>query len=297
MDEEFVYEEHGNKIKYIRLTIIIVLLIGLGLFLYKRFMFDAKDKVVYEVGDTYKEDVSAYVNNTILNKDKYKLIVDDHFKVEDGKVTKAGNYTFTVRYNGKDSKVAVEVKDTKAPEVTLQELTVGLDEDFEVDLFIATCNEYSKPCVASYKNPSDEDLYKKEGTHKVSIIVKDLYDNQVVKDTKLIVKKGYSLSDEMKKDLTPVRLSRDYGDWDKKTYVVSYVKALDPEEVTTNDRYRYLYEMAEDDLSNYLPVGYEGSIVDDGEIIYVYNKYNYIVGFLYRATLSDGRIVYLTNGE
>jgi hypothetical protein len=101
----------------------------------------------------------------------------------------------------------------------------------------------------------------------------------------------------MKKDLTPVRLSRDYGDWDKKTYVVSYVKALDPEEVTTNDRYRYLYEMAEDDLSNYLPAGYEGSIVDDGEIIYVYNKYNYIVGFLYRATLSDGRIVYLTNGE
>ena len=70
MEEEFVYEEHGNKIKYIRLTIGVILLIGLGLFLYKRFMFDAKDKVVYEVGDTYKEDVSAYVNNTILDKDK-----------------------------------------------------------------------------------------------------------------------------------------------------------------------------------------------------------------------------------
>lgn len=297
MEEEFVYEEHGNKIKYIRLTIGVILLIGLGLFLYKRFMFDAKDKVVYEVGDTYKEDVSAYVNNTILDKDKYKLIVDDHFKVEDGKVTKAGNYTFTVRYNGKDTKVAVEVKDTKAPDVTLQELTVGLDEDFEVDLFIATCNEYSKPCVASYKNASDEELYKKEGTHKVSIIVKDLYDNQVTKETKLTVKKGYSLADEMKKDLNPARLSHDYGDWDKKTYVVSYVKALDPEEATTNDRYRYLYEMASDDLSNYLPSGYEGSTVTDGEIIYVYNKYNYIVGFLYRAELSDGRIVYLTNGE
>ena len=83
----------------------------------------------------------------------------------------------------------------------------------------------------------------------------------------------------------------------KKTYVVTYVSAIDPVEVTKNDRYRYLYEMAEDNLSNYLPSGYEGLTVTDGEIIYVYNRYNYVVGFLYRATLSDGRTVYLTNGE
>ena len=55
--------------------------------------------------------------------------------------------------------------------------------------------------------------------------------------------------------------------------------------------------MAEDDLSLYLPSGYEEDTVVDGEIIYVYNRYNYIIGFLYRANLSSGKTVYLTNGE
>lgn len=297
MNEEFVYEEHGNKKKFLLLTLFLVVIIVFALFLYKRYMFDAKSKVVYEVGDTYKEDVSEYVKNKIINKDKYKLIVDDHFKVEDGKVSKAGNYTFTIRYNGKDTKVPVEVKDTKAPEVTLQDITVGLNEEFEPDEFILTCNEYSKPCIASYKKESDAELYKKEGTYKVNIIVKDLYENSVTKEAKLTVKKGYSFENEKKKNLEPVRLSHDYGDWDKKTYVVSYTSAIDPTEVSKNDRYRYLYEMAEDDLSLYLPSGYEGDIVVDGEIIYVYNRYNYITGFLYRANLSSGKTVYLTNGE
>ena len=45
----------------------------------------------------------------------------------------------------------VEVKDTKAPEVELQNLIVGLDEEYEPDEFIAVCNEYSKPCTASFK--------------------------------------------------------------------------------------------------------------------------------------------------
>lgn len=297
MDEEFYIEETNNKRKYITLTLVMLCLIGIGFFLYKKYLFDPKTLVVYEVGDTYKDDVSEYVNNTIINKDRYKLIVDDHFKVEDGKVTKAGKYTFTIRHNSKDTKVAVEVKDTKAPEVELQNLIVGLDEEYEPDEFIAVCNEYSKPCTASFKKESDAELYKKEGTYKVSLIVKDLYDNSVTKEANLTVKKGYSLANEKKKDLTPVRLSQDYGDWDKKTYVVTYVSAIDPVEVTKNDRYRYLYEMAEDNLSNYLPSGYEGLTVTDGEIIYVYNRYNYVVGFLYRATLSDGRTVYLTNGE
>ena len=296
MEEEF-YVETGNKKKYILLTITIVVIIAVCLFLYKKYIFNAKTKVVFEVGDKMTYELSDYVNNTILDKDKYKLIVDDHLKVEDGIITSAGNYTFTIKYNGKSTKVDVEVKDTKAPDVEVQDLTVGLNEEFDTDEFVSVCNEYSKPCVVSYKNESDVDLYKKEGTHKVTIIIKDLYDNSVTKNVTLTVKKGYSLDEEKKKNLEPYRLSHDYGDWDRKTYVVKYVTAFDQSDVKNNNKYTYLYDMADDELSNYLPLGYEGSTIVDGEIIYVYNKYNYVTGFLYRATLSNDKVVYLTNGE
>ena len=297
MDEE-LYVETGNKKKYITLTITILVIIAVCLFLYKKYIFNAKTKVVYEVGDKMSYNVSDYVNNTILDMDKYKLIVDDHLKVEDGIITSAGNYTFTIKYNKKDTKVEVEVKDTKAPEVQVHDLTVGLDEEFETDEFVSSCTEYSKPCTVSYKNESDNELYKKEGTHKVTIIIKDTYNNSVTKNVTLTVKKGYSLENEKKKDLEPFRLSHDYGDWDKKTYVVKYVTAFDQSEAVKNsNKFSYLYDMASDEINDYLPSGYEGLTVEDGEIIYVYNKYNYVVGFLYRATLSNGTVVYLTNGE
>ena len=296
MEEEF-YVETGNKKKYILLTITIVVIIAVCLFLYKKYIFNAKTKVVFEVGDKMTYELSDYVNNTILDKDKYKLIVDDHLKVEDGIITSAGNYTFTIKYNGKSTKVDVEVKDTKAPDVEVQDLTVGLNEEFDTDEFVSVCNEYSKPCVVSYKNESDVDLYKKEGTHKVTIIIKDLYDNSVTKNVTLTVKKGYSLDEEKKKNLEPYRLSHHYGAQDRKTYVVKYVPAFDQSDVKNNNKYTYLYDMADDELSNYLPLGYEGSTIVDGEIIYVYNKYNYVTGFLYRATLSNDKVVYLTNGE
>ena len=51
MDEEFYFEEHGNKKKYITLTIVVVILIAIGLFLYNKYMFHIKSEVVYEVGD------------------------------------------------------------------------------------------------------------------------------------------------------------------------------------------------------------------------------------------------------
>ena len=296
MDEEFYYEEHGNKKKYLTLTIFIVILIALGLFLYNKYMFHIKSEVVYEVGDKISYDVSSYVKNTILDKDKYKLTLDEHLKIENDVIVKAGEYEFTLKYNGSTKKGKIVVKDTKAPEVEVKELTVGLDEEFDTSEFITVCNEYSKPCTATFKKDSDNELYKKEGTYNVTIVIKDEYNNEVTKNTKLIVKKGYSLAQEKIKDLTVDHISPDFGDWDHKSYAVKYAKAFDSSDVS-NERFTYLYDMLDDDLSGYLPSGYEGSSIVDTEVINIYNKYNYIVGFAVRAQLANGKYIYLTNGE
>ena len=296
MDEDFYFEEHGNKKKYLTLTIVIVILIGIGLFLYNKYIFHIKSEVVYEVGDKISYDASTYVKNTILDKEKYKLILDEHLKIENDVIVKAGEYDFTLKYNGSTKKGKIIVKDTKAPDVQVKDLTVGLDEEFETSEFITVCNEYSKPCNVTYKKQSDEELYKKEGTHNVTLIIKDAYDNQVTKDVKLTVKKGYSLAQEKIKDLSIDHISPDYGDWDRKSYAVKYAKAFDSADVS-NERFTYLYDMLEDDLSGYLPSGYEGSTIVDTEVINIYNKYNYIVGFAVRAELPNGKYIYLTNGE
>ncbi len=296
MDEDFYYEETGNSKKYLILTITIITLIAIGLFLYKKYMFNIKTEVIYEVGDKISYDVSNYVNNTILDKDKYKLTLDEHLKIEDDVIIKAGEYEFYLKYNGSTKKGKVIVKDTKAPEVQVKELTVGLNEEFEPSEFVTVCNEYSKPCNISYKKESDNELIKKEGTYSVTLVIKDAYDNQVTKDTKLTVKNGYSLANEKIKDLKIDHISPDYGDWDHKSYAVKYAKAFDSSDIS-NERFTYLYDMLADDLSGYLPSGYEGSTIIDTEVIYIYNQYNYIVGFAVRAELSDGKFIYLTNGE
>jgi len=296
MEEDFYYEETGNRKKYLVLSIAIVLIIGICLFLYKKYMFSIKNEVVYEVGDKISYDVSTYVNNTILDKDKYKLTLDEHLKIENGIIVKAGEYEFDLKYNGTNKEGKIIVKDTTPPDVQIKELTVGLNEEFEVSEFITVCNEYSKPCTASFKKESDNELYKKEGTYNVSIVIKDEYDNKVTKDTKLIVKKGFSLADEKIKDLSVDHISPDFGDWDHKSYAVKYAKAFDSADIA-NERFTYLYDMLDDDLSGYLPSGYEGSTIIDTEVVYIYNKYNYIVGFAVRAQIGENKYIYLTNGE
>ena len=81
MDEDFYYEEHGNKKKYLILTIVVVILIGIGLFLYNKYIFHIKSEVVYEVGDKISYDASTYVKNTILDKEKYKPTADKNKKI------------------------------------------------------------------------------------------------------------------------------------------------------------------------------------------------------------------------
>ena len=58
-----------------------------------------------------------------------------------------------------------------------------------------------------------------------------------------------------------------------------------------------LEEKNNNNLSKYLEDKYKGKTIKSSEVIAVYNKYHYIIGFACRATLSDGTITYLTNGE
>ena len=71
MNEEFVYEEHGNKKKFLLLFLFLVVIIVFGLFLYKRYMFAAKAKVVNPNIPTQPKDNA--VNTTInIKPTKYK---------------------------------------------------------------------------------------------------------------------------------------------------------------------------------------------------------------------------------
>lgn len=85
------------------------------------------------------------------------------------------------------------VKDTTAPTVTVKEITVGVNEEFEPYEFLDSCDDLSLPCKTSYKKDSYAKLNEKAGKYDLEIVVEDKYGNKVSKDVVLNVSETESL--------------------------------------------------------------------------------------------------------
>ena len=287
---EDIYIEQTNGKTIFKTLLVIIFLIGLliGGYIYFHNKNILKlNKVTIELGEKVPTDIEVYVKNKVTNINDYELNINSVNVNEQGLTDTVGEYTFIVKYGNQKKEGKVVVKDTTAPNVTLKTLTVGVNEEFLLNDFIDTCEDLSLPCKAEFKNKSDKNLLSKVGSHEITLKISDKYGNSVNKTVNLVVSNNSTLLSEKETDFTVFRTDPDYKDYDG-TITLKYDKAVSEEYLDTLEEYDAYLELASTDYSETV----EGEVTEQ-EILTLYNKYDYIIGFAVRLTLSDGSVVYV----
>lgn len=292
--DDFYYEDTSGKSVVIKLLVglvIVACVVLLSIYLINRGKLNVKT-IKLEVGSAIPTNVSSYVKGEIKDADEYTVKVNGYNLGDE--TTKTGEIEFTVTHIRETKKGTIKIVDTKAPKVEASDLTVGVGEKYSLDEFITSCEDYSKPCDVTSKNETDDEKSSTAGEYSISLTIADQAGNKVKKNVKLIVKEGYSREDDKKKDLEISKVDPTFDDFDKKNIFLSFTEAFNPTNFSA-EGYEKLYEVMDSDLSAYLPERYAGSTVETADVIYLYNRYGYIVGFAIRANLASGSHVYLTN--
>lgn len=295
MEEEiYIEESNPRKVKIVCIILLIVLSIFFLAYLYFKSHYTLTLKTIkIEAGEKLSEDLEFYLENKILDKSDYTLYLSDVPTNDKGILDEVGEYTYKVRYKNITKKGKFIVKDTVAPSVETVDLTIGVKEEYDIGDFILECNDYSRPCDVSYKDEDDANLQKKAGNYDFKIVVSDSEGNKVTKTVRLNVKKNYSYENKKKSDLKVDHIDPDYKDWNNKM-ILTYSKGVNELELDEDDRYQYLLDLSGDDLNMYLPVEYSTNHIEEAEIIFVYNKYDYIIGYAIRVKIDTGEYLYLT---
>lgn len=286
MDEDFYIEDHYKRNAVI--VILIILLVIGGLYYgyknyYKKNYLKIKD-VTVELGSKLSTDIKDYIKCN--NYDDYKLDLSAIVTDSDGKVSSVGEYAFKVIKKDVISRGKVFVKDTTKPIVGVNDLTVGVNEEYNAYDFVNTCTDLSMPCVVSFKDANDGDLSSKVGNYKIEIIISDNANNKVNKTVKLTVKEGYSFKEVKEKDFNVDHTSNDKSNWNN-TYTIKFEKALEEESTEFNELLES-YGIKE--------FSYDKNIKEK-EIIVIYNKYNYALGLSIKVTFDDNSYEFVTEDK
>ncbi len=132
------------------------------------------------------------LGNKLQKKDillNYEEDKDSLSQTEIDKINKkeVGEYELKVKINGEEEIVKIIIKDTKAPELKLKNVTIYDDEKVSgKDAFIVSAKDASGEVKTNLKTEID---YKKIGTQKITIEAKDKYGNKVEKTANLTIKK------------------------------------------------------------------------------------------------------------
>lgn len=293
-EEVYIEESNPHKVKITIIIILVLLSVFFIVFLFLKSRYTLTiDKVIVEVGDALPKDISEYVENKVVDESDYKLYLDNIPLDKNGKTTDIGEYTYRVKYKSITKKGTIVVQDTKVPDVEVRDLTVGVGEDYDIADFVVDCFDYSKPVNITYKKESDQNLHKKAGIYEFKIVATDQAGNKIDKNVRLIVKKGYSYEDSKSKDMTVSYVDTDYKDWNNE-YMIKFSKGVHEHELDHNEKYEDLMELSSDDMDLYLPEDKNMFVVMEQELIYIYNKYDYIIGIAVRVKLSNGEYIYLS---
>lgn len=295
MNDDFYFEESNpRKTKFIIVGILVVISLVVVFFIYYRntYILSVRKKVTVEVGSTISYDVNDYVLSKIIDESDYKISFSglDNDEI----FASVGEYTFKVKYKNITKSGKLVVEDNTPPTVVVNNLTVGVDEEFEVDDFITSCEDYSMPCTVKYKNEADENLISSDGVYTIELVISDKYDNKITKEVTLEVKKGYSRLNIIKSDLTIDHTEPSYDDWEGQM-IISYNEAINPNEVeASSEKYNEYMDILSSDLHQYMDELYVNNLITETEVIEVYNKYDYIIGYAIRVKLDNGIYIYLT---
>lgn len=282
--DDFYFEESNPKKVF--LTILLILfIIGVFFGIYKYISkrdFIKLNNVDVELGTVVSTDIKDYIKSG--KYEGYTLDVSNVHLDDEGLTDSVGEYSFTVKKNKSVLKGKIYVKDTTAPIVEVAELTVGVDEEFNVNDFLTSCTDLSGECFVSYKEDKEKDYNKAEGTYDITLTIKDKYNNTTTKTTKLIVKSDFSLADLKATNTEVTSIYPIDNDWDE-TYTLKFSKGISEE----GDQFEAkILELATHDFSKY----YEEKIKDQ-TIITIYNKYHFVLGFSVKLEFDDGTTIYV----
>lgn len=288
MEEIYIEQTSPKTIFKTILLILFVLgiLIGGYLYFHNRNILRVKN-IVVEIGEELPSNIEIYVKNDIRNINDYEINLSSIPVDSNGKTTEIGKYSYIVKYDSQVKKGKIEVKDTTPPEVTLKPLTVGVSEEFLLDDFIQSCNDLSLPCKVSLKNENDSKLFNKVGIHTIEVKVNDKYNNSVIKEVKVIVSNSDTLLDDKENDFDVIKTEPSYDDYDG-TITLKYDKCVSEEHLDELEEYNDYLELVSTDYSEL-----REAVIVEQEILTLYNKYNYIIGFTIRLTYEDGTVEYV----
>ena len=286
--EDYYVEELSNKeilFKVIITIIVVACAVLLGLYLLNKNTLHIKSEITIEAGNTLSTKVSDYVTSKIVDEKDFKIEIEN-YKLGD-KVNQVGDYKYSVKTNNQIKEGIIKVVDNTSPTVKVENLTIGVDEEYALDDFVTSCEDYSMPCTVTLKEDKD---YTEKGEYDLVLVITDKCNNKTEKNVKLTIKENYSRKTELSKDLKVANTDPKVDDFTEDKAFVIFDKAYEDE-----DRYAesYLLDLLEStDFNTCIPSGYSGTIVDN-QTIELLNKHGYIVGYAFRATLSSGDIVYL----
>ncbi len=284
MDEDFIDVTKSSKHYFIIFFLIIVIIIVLGYFLvFKKYTFSVKT-INLELGEELSSEVEDYLTKEPQNPNEYIL---DISKV---KIDEVGEYVYTVKHNNITKKGKVLVKDTTPPEFTLQELTIEEGSvDYYLGNFLESCTDISDPCLVTLKSESDLDKFSIVGTHEIEIEVADLYGNKVSATGHLNVIEEGEYVDPFSVDLEYASNSKGTLDFDGTVYL-KLSSAIPKDSDEARDK---MSEISSIDLEEYVKENYSKSTIKSSEIIELYNKNSYIIGYSIEIVLNDNKVIYV----
>ena len=272
--EEIYFEESSTKQIFIK-SLIIIFILGFcfGAFFYYKSKNTIKLRnIEVELGEPLSKNVLDYLSNGEKYSSKYKLYLDDV------NTNKVGKYQYKVRYNKHTVTGYITILDRTKPEVTVNDITIGKDEELHAMYLVSTCKDKALPCSAIFE---DERIYKKiktPGTYNTIIKVSDANGNYVKKDVTITSSKNKTFSSVMTNDLDYYSNSLEDETIEKK-----YFKKLDKAINEDTIEYEELIQtISAEDFELY-----SEKALKETKLITVYNKYGYVIGIQVMLTYTD----------
>ena len=273
--DDFYYEDSGSKYIFVKCLIIIFIvgiLIG-GFLYYKNKNTIRLKKVVVELGSKLSLDVRDYLLSGERFSSDYNLYLDDV------NINKVGTYDYKVRYNKHVKVGKIVVKDTIKPEVSVDDVTIGVNEDIKPIYLVTSCKDLALPCSAVFDDDNVISKFKNPGTYDVKIKVSDANGNSVLKNISVTVKENVNFTSVMTSDLEYYTNSINDLSLGKTLY-----KKLDVAiNEDTIDFESLLQTISVVDFNTYFD-----KEISNVQLITAYNKYGFVIGVQVLVTFDDG---------
>ena len=155
----------------------------------------AFDELYFDKSQNQVSKEEAFENNLIKNDYTKKIIANE-----------LGNFNVTIIDSDtqKEYFSKLIVVDVEKPILELKEVSIKQTEKYNINSFIKSCVDNSKnDCIIHF---TDEEMssYSKPGTYDITLRAKDLSGNEILKSTKLIIKKVEITQTIPTKPTTPV---------------------------------------------------------------------------------------------